>query len=683
MSENFRSKEVSWLSFNERVLQEAADHTVPLGDRIRFLGIYSNNLDEFFRVKVANLIHLANLERQDPDFLKGDDPQAVLDEIEVIVKAQRVQFESLIKSLTEEMKDEKIDIRRYNDLTPDQEEYVQEYFDRKVRARIFPMVIDNRYKFPKLNDKALYLAVELFQKPAGRKYSIIEIPTKVLPRFIKLPTEGEGKDIIFIDEIVRFGLPSIFKMLSPGEYHSYNIKVTNDAGLDLEDDLTTSYLNKISKSLKKRKQGPMVRFVYDEKIPEEMFQFLSKKLKLKKIQFQSSGGRYHYMKDFMQFPDLVKLRGEKRHKPLLHKSLAGKSRILNVLKKQDLLLHFPFHSYNMFIDFLREASIDPQVETIKITIYRVASYSSIVNALINALRNRKEVTVIVELQARFDEKSNIFWAEKLKEEGAKVIFGVSGLKVHSKLCMVTRRNRKKELDYYCSIGTGNFNEDTAKVYTDSYLLTSNRSIGCDVSGVFAFLEKSYYMGTSEKIMVSPITNRSRILDHIKTETKNALDGKKAFIYIKVNNFADKQLGEALYQAGEAGVDVRLIVRGMYTLYTEGDRGGGNIKTISIVDKYLEHSRYLIFCNDGDEKVYITSSDLQPRNLDRRVEVTCPIEKKSLKKEIIDMFDIYWKDNVKARILDDGLSNNYVERNGDEPFRSQDEIYRYLKKLHNP
>lgn len=682
MTTPYRSKEASWLSFNERVLQEAADDSVPLADRLRFLGIYSNNLDEFFRVKVANLIHLTKLEKKDPQYVAGDDPQAVLDEIEVIVKRQRVRFENLIEELTGGLLEEKIIIRRYNDLTMEQSRFVKNYFDDKVRSRIFPMVIDNRYKFPKLKDKALYLAVELFQKNRSNKYSIIEIPIKVLPRFILLPTESGNREIIFIDEIVRFGLPSIFKMLNLKEYHSYNIKVTNDAGLDLEDDLSTSYLSKISQSLKKRKQGPTVRFVYDEKIPEYMFKFLTKKLKLKQIQFQSPGGRYHYLKDFMQLPELVGLEGEKRHQPITHKSLVGKSRVLEVMKKQDLLLHFPYHAYGTIIDFLREASIDPQVESIKITLYRVARYSSIVNALINALRNRKNVTVIVELQARFDEKSNIFWAQKLKEEGANVIFGVSGLKVHSKLCMVTKRNRMKELDYYCSIGTGNFNEDTARIYTDSYLLTSNIAIGREIENVFAFLEKSYYMGSTEHIMVSPVSNRSGILALIENERNNALDGKKAFIYIKVNNLADREIGDALYRAGEAGVEVRLIVRAMFTLYTEKGGGGGNIKAICIVDKYLEHSRYLIFCNDGDEKVYITSSDLQPRNLDRRVEVSCPIHRKSLKKEIINIFNIYWKDNVKARILDDELSNEYVDRKGEEPYRSQDEVYKYLNKIHS-
>ncbi|MBB6482168.1 polyphosphate kinase 1 [Spirochaeta isovalerica] len=675
--EQFRNKEVSWLSFNGRVLQEAADPSVPLADRIKFLGIYSNNLDEFFRVKVAGLIHMVKLERIDPELIGGSDPQSVLDEIAEIVKRQRARFEELINCVVEELKTEKIIIKRYTELSAEQEIFVQEYFNKKVRSHIFPMVLDFRYKFPKLKDQVLYLAVELHLKQRGKKYSIIEIPTKILPRFVKLPTESGEDHIIFIDEIVRFGLPSIFRMLNLKEYHSYNIKVTNDAGLDLEDDLETSYVSKINKSLKKRKQGPLVRFVYDNTIPDEMFRLIHSKMKLGKTQFLTPGGRYHYIKDFTQLPSMTLLKEEKRHNQLRHPALLGKNRILGVLKKQDLLLHFPYHSYETIIDFLREASIDPNVESISITLYRVARYSSIVNALINALRNRKAVTVIVELQARFDEKSNIFWAEKLKEEGANVIFGFSGMKVHSKLCLVTRRNRKRELEYYSTIGTGNFNEDTARLYTDTYLLTGSREIGKEVESVFAFLIRSYYIKAPEYLLLSPVTNRTGITACIEREKQNALEGKQAFIYIKMNNFADVDMGEALLQAAEAGVRVKMLVRGMFTLQLDGKRGGGNIEARSIVDKYLEHSRYLIFCNGGDEKVYITSSDLQPRNLDRRVEVSCPILHKKLRREIIDIFEIYWRDNVKARILDYSLANKYVSEQGDTPFRAQDEIYRFL------
>ncbi|MBN2657950.1 MAG: polyphosphate kinase 1 [Spirochaetales bacterium] len=676
--ENFRNKEVSWLSFNERVLQEAADPSVPLANRIIFLSIYSNNLDEFFRVKVAGLTHLVRLGRIDPDLIGGTDPQLVLDEIGAIVKDQRTRFEDLIAQIVDELKSENVFIKRYTELSPDQEIFVQEYFNRKVRSHIFPMVLDFRYKLPKLKDQVLYLAVELLQKEKASKYSIIEIPTKILPRFVKLPTEGDQVEIIFIDEIVRYGLPSIFRMFNLKEYHSYNIKVTNDAGLDLEDDLDTSYVNKINKSLKKRKQGPLVRFVYDKTIPEQMFRLIYTKLKLGRIQFLTPGGRYHYIKDFIQLPSLTFLKEEERHVQLRHHALIGKDRILSVLKKQDILLHFPYHSYDTIIDFLREASIDPKVETISITLYRVARYSSIVNALINALRNRKSVTVIVELQARFDEKSNIFWAEKLKEEGANVIFGFSEMKVHSKLCLVTRRNRKKEIEYYSTIGTGNFNEDTSKLYTDTYLLTGNGEIGREVEAVFAFLIKSYYIKAPEHLLLSPVTNREGIAACIERERLNALEGRKAFIYIKMNNFADKDLGEALLKAAEAGVTVRMLVRGMFTLHLDGKRGNGNIEARSIVDKYLEHSRYLIFFNNGDEKVYITSSDLQPRNLDRRVEVSCPILHKRLRKEIIDIFEIYWRDNVKARILEHSLANNYVQAQGEEPCRGQDEVYKYLK-----
>lgn len=675
------NKEISWLSFNERVLQEAEDKTVSLAARIAFLGIYSSNLDEFFRVRVASLLRLLKEEKTTSHKNKYIEIEKILKKIAEIEISQRIRFEKLSESIIKELSKKNINIIKHTELNEEQRKYVIKYFNRKVRQKIFPMMIDKRYKFPILKDMALYLAVEMTRHKLPKKYSIIEIPTKVLPRFVLLPSKNNSKDIILIDEIVRVGLSDIYKMLKISSYHSYNIKITRDAGLYMEDDILTSYIDQLSKSLKKRKLGPIVRFVYDQNIPQDMFEILKKKLKLKKIKFMTPGGRYHYFKDFMELPKIARLKGTQLFEPIKHKLISGKPSILEVIRKQDILLHFPYHSFSTFIDFLREASIDPRVISIKITLYRVAKFSSVVNALINAVRNRKKVFVVVEVQARFDEESNIYWLKKLKEEGASVFVGIKGLKVHSKLCLVTRENVKGELEYYSNIGTGNFHEDTAKLYTDSYLLTANREIGREVESIFKLLEKTIKINKFRHLIVSPLNVRTKFFELIKNEIKNAKEGKPAYIHIKINNFSDNKFIKYLYNASKSGVKIKLIVRGMFSI-VPGIKGiTENIEAISIIDKYLEHARYYIFCNNGDELVYISSADLLPRNLDERIEVTCPIYKKSLKNEISTIFNILWKDNVKARILNKDLSNEYKKDNN-KPFRAQDEIYKYLKNLHS-
>ena len=678
MKENntYRNKEISWLSFNERVMQEAADKTLPLGDRFFYLGIYSNNLEEFFRVRIANLIRLMKIKRYNRRSTE-ENVSEVINKISEIVKTQRIEFDKLFDDLVSELKKMNINILTHRDLSKKQAEFVLSYFNSKVRSKIFPMMINSKYVLPKLKDSAHYIAVELSSDKGRKKYSIIEVPIKALQRFIVIPSAAENSiDFMFIEDIIRFGLPTIYRMLNYQTYHAYSFKVTRDAGLDLDDELTVSYLDKINQGLKKRKKSNPVWFVYDNKIPQDMLDLLLKKMFLKNLHFITPGGRYHNFRDLMDLDRILKLKRTKLHDPIIHPQLKNKNKILSILDKEDILLHFPYHSFTSIIDLLREASIDPRVKTIKITLYRVAHFSSIVNALINAKRNRKDVTVVLELQARFDEKANIYWANKLKEEKVHVIVGVHGLKIHSKLCLVSRKQTDGKMKHYCAIGTGNFNEDTARIYTDSYLLTTNQHIGKEVAQLFKFLETRYNIGTYKHIIISPIHTRNSLEQSIKQEINNKKNGKKAYIYIKLNNLADRDIVDLFYKASQAGVEMKMIVRGMFSVIPGLQGISENIKAISIIDKYLEHSRYYIFCNNDDPQVYISSADLLPRNLDNRVEVTCPIYRKDLRDEILKIFNIHWTDGVKARILDKNLVNNFVTNN--ENIRSQNAVYDYLK-----
>ncbi|MDC7226265.1 MAG: polyphosphate kinase 1 [Spirochaetales bacterium] len=679
MENRFINKEVSWLSFNERVLQEAEDKRNLLGDRIKFVGIFSSNQDEFFRVRVAMLKKFCLMSRNSRRYL-AEDPEEVMHDVQRIVKQQRIRSEQIYRELIEELKEEKIFILQQKELSYDQHQYVLDYFYNHVRPQIFPMIIDSRLDFPYLKDNSLYLAVELRKKGKDAvRYSIIEIPTRELPRFIKLPHSGDETHIILIDEIVRVGLPSIYAVHNFDSYHSYNFKITRDAELEIdEDDISISYLNKISEGVKKRKEGGIIRIVHDEKMPLKMLNLFIKKNKIHRLDTLSAGGRYHKLKDFLSFPSVAGLETTSLNPPFRHASIDQKKRIFNSIKKDDMLLYFPYHTFSTIIDFIRDASIDPSVESIKVTLYRVAKFSSIANALINARRNRKEVTVLLELQARFDEENNIYWANRLKNEGVKVLFGISGLKVHSKLCLVTRRE-KKELVRYCSIGTGNMNEDTAKLYTDCNLLTANQDICAEVSNLFDFLERNInYSGIFNHLLVSPINARKKLIEMIDHEIKQAKKGQPAWIKIKINNMADKELADKLYEASSAGVIIKIICRSRFIMKTGIEGLSSNIKAISIIDKYLEHARFCIFHHSGDNLTYIGSADWQTRNIDRRVEVTCPIYRKRLKQKLEDIFDIQWKDNYKARILEPEMKNNLVpQQNNEKVIRSQDAVYQYL------
>ncbi len=684
MKAKFINKEISWLSFNARVLQEAADPTVPLIERIKFLGIFSNNLDEFFRVRVATLKRLAPL-KENAKSIIGHDPNRIINRIEDIVIDQTDLFNDIYDQIILELARNKIIILAdAKGLDEEQAEFVHTYFLREVRPKLFPIMFNKRSKFPHLKDHAIYLTVlmrESFSKQTQR-LALIEVPTTLLPRFLILPKNNGNQYIMLLDDVIRFGLRDIFSIFDYQQFEAYTIKTTRDAELDFDNDPTQSYMHKIHRGLQKRKSGRTVRFIYDEDMPDSLLKIIVSRNKVNKAKDTIiPGARYHNFKDFIGFPRIGPPSFiEKTVPPLPHKDLTRGASALRVMRKKDVLLHFPYQSFMYIIDLLRDVSIDPKVKSISITLYRVAKNSSIINALINAAKNGKNVTVVLELQARFDEEANLQWANKLQEEGVKVIFGVQGLKVHSKLCLIKRKENKK-IVRYCIIGTGNFNEDTAKIYTDHCLLTTHEEITSEAEKIFDFFENNYRISRFRHLVVAPFQMRKTFSKLIQKEIKNAEAGIDAAITVKLNNFSDYKIIKKLYRASQAGVKIRMIVRGMFSIAPKVRDLSENIEAISIVDKYLEHSRLFIFHNGGDEKFFLSSSDWMTRNLDRRVEVTCPIYDKSIQEEIRSILELQWQDNVKARILDRRFQNQYRRgMNGHKAVRSQEATYEYLKSI---
>jgi len=678
MSKTYIPKEISWLSFNERVLQEAENREVPLIERFKFLGIYSNNLDEYFRVRVATLRRLSQFGSKSQEVL-GYSPKATLKKVYEIVLEQNTRFEKIYTGLLQELEKHNIHIINEKQLNQEQAEFVRDYFLREVRNRLMPFLIEKDAGLPNLTDDAIYLAIYLAKKNVEKKkYALLEIPADVLPRFIILPEKDDGKYIIFLDDVIRFGLRDIFFLFDFDEIFAYTIKLTKDAEFEMVDDISESYIEKISRSLQQRRHGNPVRFIYDRKMPPDMLKMLTRMLKFGPNDVVIPGDRYHNSKDFMRLPNL----GKKKfyYEPLKHihhKDIQPGKSILSAIKKKDIMLFFPYHPFDHFIDLLREASIDPYVTSIQITLYRLARNSSVINALMNAVRNGKKVTTIVELQARFDEEANIEWGNKLMAEGVKVIYGVPGLKVHAKLCLITR-TRDDIIQRFAAIGTGNFNEDTARIYTDHLLLTSNKKITNEVFKTFNFFNVNYRKDNYYHLVLSPFFLRNKMTLLIENEIKNAKAGKKAFIYLKLNNLTDFEIINQLYEASRAGVPVRLIVRGMFSLVTGVKDLSENIKAIGIVDRFLEHSRFMIFCNGGNEECYITSADLMTRNIEHRIEVTCPVFDRTIRNELKEIFEIQWSDDVKGRKLDPALSNNFVKP-GKRPVRSQTEVFCYVMK----
>lgn len=676
------NREISWLSFNERVLQEASDPSTPLIERLKFLGIFSNNRDEFYRVRVATINRLTKLGKKAID-IYGDDPKELLQKLQRKVIEQQQNFEEIYQELLHELAKQNVFIINEKQLNQNQQQYVKDYFHNQVETNLFPIMVDENKPFPYMKDKSGYLFVRLIStvQKQKNKYALIEIPSRTTSRFIILPQEKNKKYIILLDDVIRFNVHEMFSVFGYTTKEAINIKLTRDAELDIDQDVSKSMLEKISKGVKDRKKGQPVRFVYDSTMSKEMLAFIMKKLGMDKKDNAIPGGRYHNFKDFIGFPNIGEKKLMYEHpRPLNHKYLYHiNTSILNVIKQKDILLHYPYHTYDHTITLLREASIDPTVESIKITLYRVADSSKIANALVNAIKNGKKVTVLVELQARFDEQNNIYWANKLQEEGATVIYGVPGLKVHSKLFLITTRVRGKEIKY-AHIGTGNFNEKTARIYTDFSLLTADKNITDEISSVFDFYANNFKTGVYKHLAVAPFFMRQTFVNLIDKEISNAKAGKKASMILKMNSLVDKDMIEKLYEASQAGVQITLIVRGICSLVTEIAGYSDNIKAYSIVDKYLEHARVFIFANGGNEKIYITSADWMSRNLDSRSEVAVPILDADVKKQIKDIINIQLSGNTKVRILDRLQQNLYKKaKPGERKIRVQDEIYNYLKK----
>ncbi len=681
-NEKFINREISWLSFNERVLQEAEDPNTPLFERIRFIGIFSNNLDEFFRVRVAAVRRMVDLGKDEENLLGDMTPNKLHNKIQKIVGEQQQKVHNILSDIMKELRENNIFMITETELTEKQGKFVRKYFYDKVLPNLVPIML-RKNKFPYLRDRSAYLAVKLWKKedPEDYAYSLIRIPGRSVPRFLVLPEENGNKFIMMLDDIIRYCMYDIFFYFDYDMHEAYTIKITRDAELDLDDDISKSFIEKMSHSLKRRKKGKPVRLLYDRKMPVDLYQFLLKKMKLEESD-TVEGGRYHNHKDFMNFPEI----GKKKHyytkqPPFRHKNLPPFTSLLKVMRQKDVMLHYPYQTFNHFIDLLREAAIDPQVKEIGLTIYRVAPRSKVVNALLNAVRNGKRVTVVIELQARFDEEANIFWSNKLQEEGASVINGVPGMKVHSKLAWV-QREEEGEMKNYAYIGTGNFHEGTAGVYADEGLLTSDPRLANEVEKVFDFFKHNYKHYDYEHLVVSPFSMRKHFEKNINEEIKLAKEGKPAWMTLKMNSLIDPKMMKKVYEAAQAGVKIKLIVRGIFGLQVGLNGYSENITAISIVDKYLEHSRIFLFGAGGEEKMYISSADWMPRNLNRRIEVACPIYDENIKSELKEMLEIQLKDNTKARILDPDLSNEYSKVNMEHTFRAQEDYYNYIKSITN-
>jgi len=671
-------KELSWLSFNERVLQEASNPKVPLIQRVRYLGITSNNTDEFYRVRVADVSRLAAFSR---DAKQKEIYRKLLTDIQDKSRDLQNQYEAAYELVLRDLRKAKIYLVRESQLDENQAQKVSDIFREQVLPELSPMLIDKDHLLPEIQDGCIYLGVKIVNTDDGISYALLNIPSDRVPRFIKIPQLAGRRGHVFIvlENIIRHNLSQAFRgIFDIKTIEAYSFKVTRDAELELGEGIDQSLINRLAKSIKKRKQADAERFVYDADMPEDLLSLLRKGLGLTKYDSDMSGGRYQNSKDFMDFPNVgpayLQFKSMSQLPQTLIEDTAGS--IFEDIRNKDILLYYPYHSFDVVIDLLKTAAIDPQVKSISICLYRAASKSKVMDALINAKHNHKKVNVVVELHARFDEEANIAWARELTAERVNVTFGVPGLKVHSKLILIERQE-KGSLKYYTHVGTGNFNEKTANLYTDFSLLTYDQIIGKDVAKVFDFISYNYRTYKFAKIAASPRNNRSHLTGLIQTEIENAMAGIPAMIDIKCNNLVDADIIHDLYRASDAGVRIRIICRGMFSMIAGQAGLSDNIEAISIVNRFLEHARVYIFYNGGKPGYYISSADLMTRNLDHRVEVTAPVEDPDLQQQIQDIFDIQWCDNVKARVLDKLQTNKFRQTHRGEKVCSQEAIHRYL------
>jgi len=676
---SYINREISWLDFNARVLQEAADENVPLIERLRFLGIFSNNLDEFFKVRYATVKRIMQAGKGGKSELGGIKASELLEIITQIVINQQSESLEILSTIQKRLEDEKIYIINETEICEDQHTFIKNYFFKNVSPGLVTIVLNDFVNLPNLKDNAAYLAVRMQMSNDEIQYALIEI-SKLMDRFIVLPKK-DGKDyIIMLDDSLRYCLNDIFNIFDYKTISAHMIKITRDAELDFENDFSKSFIDKISDSVKHRLIGDPVRFVYDKTIDKDTLEYLMSKMEIESTDSIIPGGRYHNRRDYMDFPSL----GRKdllydKNEGLLVEGLSLEESIFSSISEKDYLIYTPYHTFSYVVNFLREAALDPKVKTIKITIYRLAEISHVASSLINAAKNGKKVTVSIEIRARFDEQANIAYAEQMENEGIKLFFGVQGLKVHSKMCVVEREEGKK-IKRYGFVSTGNFNESTAKIYTDYVLFTAKQSLLKDINKVFNFFEFNYKIYKYKHIITSPHNTQIAVFRLIDKEIANAKEGKEAYIRLKLNSISSYVMIDKLYDASRAGVKIQMVVRGICCLIPNIKGMSDNIEVISIVDKFLEHTRLYIFGNDSEAKIYISSADWMSRNIDNRVEVSCPIYDEDIKQELIDTFNLAWNDNVKARIINSINKNEYRKNDGPK-LRSQIATYDYyLKKL---
>ncbi|WP_421205038.1 polyphosphate kinase 1 [Aeromonas enteropelogenes] len=677
----YEEKELSWLSFNERVLQEAMDKTVPLIERVRFLGIFSSNQDEFFKVRVSDVKRRILIN----EVHGGDDEAKVLlRAIQQKVVALGEAFDNTYKELLIALARHNIFLVNENQLSENIQKWLRVFFREKVLRHIIPILLNkevNPVKF--LKDEYTYLAIEMKKNGQVIQYALVEVPTDDLPRFFQLPPEGtrRKKQIIILDNVIRFCLDEIFKgFFDYDEIAAYAVKLTRDAEYDLSDQLDLSLVDKMSDGLKQRLTAMPVRFVYEREMPAAMISFLKLKLQISSYDAIMPGGRYHNFKDFIGFPNVGRDYLENPKLPALEcRDFDGFVNAFDAITRQDILLYYPYHKFHHFTELVRQAAFDPAVSAIRINIYRVAKKSRIIHSLIDAANNGKKVTVVVELRARFDEAANIDWANILTNAGVKVVFGVPSLKIHSKLCLITR-HENGEAVRYAHIGTGNFNEKTAKIYTDFSLLTRHPDITAEVESVFEYIEYPYRRYKFNHLLVSPINSRRQLYRMIDNELANAKAGQPSGITLKINNLVDRDLINRLYAASQAGVPIQMIIRGMCALRPGVPGLSDNIKVISIIDRFLEHPRVMVFHNKGNPQLYISSADWMSRNIDGRIEVGTPIYDERLKQRILDILELQLSDTCKARVIDADQKNEYVKRGNRRKIRSQVAIYDYLKRI---
>lgn len=675
------NREISWLDFNARVLQEASDDNVPLLERLRFLGIFSNNLDEFFQVRYATVKRIAQSSKTGKKVFAGRSAEALLKEI--TNKVIDLQDKSLISlnAIYEEMERENIFFIDQNEVQPEQEEFLKYYFIQNVNPALVTIILSQKRVQDLTSNKAfLVVTMELDESFGDNIYALIEIP-KNAKRFVVLPKNEDGKQyVMMLDDLIRHHYHMIFSFFNYKSIQSHMVKITRDAELDLEEDVSISYVEKITLSVKDRMISDPVRLVYDKEIPDKTLGFVMEKLNIDSTDSLIPGGKYHQRRDYMDFPSLDR-------QDLLYSSfpplpitgLSLEENILDAIDQKDYLLNAPYQDFSYVIKFLREAALDPKVKSIKITIYRLSKASHIASALINAAKNGKKVLVQIELQARFDEENNINFAEQLEAAGVQLIFGIPGLKVHSKICVIEREHNKKNRRFGF-VSTGNFNESTAKIYTDYTLFTANQKILKEVNKVFNFLEVSYKIKKYKHLIVSPHYSASILSKLIDKEIQNHKNGLQSGISLKLNNITNHPMIDKLYEASQAGVKVRMIVRGICCLIPGVKGMSDNITVVSVVDKFLEHPRVFIFENGGDKQIYLSSADFMTRNIENRVEVACPVYDKKLQQQILDTFNISWNDNTKGRIVNQNPQNKMIRpKKGDTKIRSQWMIYDYYKK----